>query len=349
MQSNASLMTSPIQTRYGGLSIHPTHAALIKKFMPKLHLYLPIALIGISIQVVFAQDVSFSTGPATVINEGLIDCGRGTRISAVGTIESDDGKTRTVPAATHFLTAAKAPELYNACADIEPQSLSDVDIDAIPSINAGGAEEFTAYIFADNYFELYVNGELLAVDPVPFTPFNANVVKFTADRPVSLAIMGVDWEENLGLGSEAGRGSAYYPGDAGIVIHIKDKAGTTVAITDDSWRAQTFYTSPLNDKGCLISNGQTRDSSACDTSAAADGSEHSAAFWDIPEQWMQPDYDDSAWPGAVTYTNDTVGVNNKPAYTNFTDVFDTAGADASFIWSSNLILDNLVLMRKTIE
>jgi len=64
---------------------------------------------------------------------------------------------------------------------------------------------------------------------------------------------------------------------------------------------------------------------------------------------MQPDFDDSAWPAAVTYTNDTVGVNNKPAYTNFTDVFDTPDADASFIWSSNLVLDNLVLLRTTIE
>jgi hypothetical protein len=34
---------------------------------------------------------------------------------------------------------------------------------------------------------------------------------------------------------------------------------------------------------------------------------------------------------------------------NFTDIFDDPKADADFIWSSNLILDNLVLLRQTVE
>lgn len=296
-----------------------------------------------------AQEVSFSTGPAQVINEGLIDCGRGSRISAVGEIETEDGVKQVVPAETHYESAPHAPDLFNACAGFEPNGVSDVDIAGLPVIDAGGSEEFTAYIFADNYFELYVNGQLLAVDPVPFTPFNSNVVTFAADRPVSIAIMGVDWEENLGLGSEAGRGSSYYPGDAGIVIHILDADGETAAVTDASWRAQTFYTSPLSERDCLIAEGQVRDSSACSTDAAQDGSGFSAAYWTIPMDWMQPEFDDSLWPSAITYSNETVGVDNKPAYTNFTDIFDTPGADAEFIWSSNLVLDNVVLLRGTIQ
>ena len=134
-----------------------------------------------------------------------------------------------------------------------------------------------------------------------------------------------------------------------LFIQIQNANGETVAITDSSWRAQTFYTSPLKDRTCLVADGQTRDSSACDTSKSSDGSDYSAAFWDIPEDWMQADFDDSDWPAAVTFTNDTVGVNNKPAYTNFTELFDATNADASFIWSSNLVLDNLVLMRSTIK
>ncbi|MEL6521668.1 MAG: hypothetical protein AAFQ66_11935 [Pseudomonadota bacterium] len=295
------------------------------------------------------QGVSFSTGPANTVNEGLIDCGARTRVSAVGEITSEDGVTRTVPAATHYQTAPHAQDLYNACAGYEPSRLSDIDLDAVETMDAGGDEEFVAYIFADNYFELYVNGTLIAVDSVPFTPFNSSVVRFKAQRPVNLSVMGVDWEENLGLGSEAGRGSAYYPGDAGIVMHVQDASGTTVAITDDTWRAQTFYTSPLANRDCLIADGQLRDSSACSTDAPRDGSSYSAAFWDIPSDWMAPEFDDSAWPSAATFTNDTVGVDNKPGYTNFTDIFDAPNADAIFIWSSNLVLDNLVLLRKTIE
>lgn len=309
-----------------------------------------IVLTALAALPALAQDVSFSTGPATTVTHtGLIDCGSRSRISAVGEIVSDDGTTRTVPAATNFLTAPKAADLYNPCGGTEADSLADVDLDQIASIDAGGSEEFTAYIFADNYFELYVNGSLIAVDPVPFTPFNSNVVKFTAERPVSLAVMGVDWEENLALGSESNRGTDYHPGDAGIVMHIQDADGATVAITDSSWRAQTFYTSPLPERDCLVSNGQIRDSSACETTGPADGSAFSAAYWDIPDQWMQTDFDDSGWPAAVAFSNETVGVDNKPSYTNFTELFDTEGADASFIWSSNLVLDNLVLLRSTIE
>lgn len=321
------------------------------KFIPLASVtsFATLGLCGLMTLPVLAQDASFSTGPATVINEGLIDCGSGTRISAVGEIQSEDGVLRIVPAETHYDTALHAADLYNACAGFTPASVSDVDIAGLDVIDAGGSEEFTAYIFGDNYFELYVNGQLIAVDAVPFTPFNASVVKFTADRPVSLAIMGVDWEENLGLGSEAGRGAAYYPGDAGIVIQVQDATGNTAAITDDSWRAQTFYTGPIADRSCLVVDGLTRDSSACSTAAVSDGTGFSGAHWNIPEGWMLPDFDDSVWPQAVTFSNDTVGIKNKPSYTNFTDIFDAPDADAQFIWSSNLVLDNLVLLRSQID
>ena len=296
-----------------------------------------------------AQEPSFTTGLAKEIDPGLFDCGSRSRVSAVGEIASDDGTLWTVPAATSFGSAPFAADLYNPCGGTELSALSKLDIESVPLMDAGGAEEFIAYIFGDNYFELYVNGKLLAVDPVPFTQFNSNVVRFTAQRPVTLAFMMVDWEENLGLGSERGRGAAFQPGDGGLVAQIQDTGGNTVAITDASWRAQTFYTAPLKQRDCLVVDGQTRDSSACDESGTNDGTSYSAAHWKQPENWMMPEFDDSIWPAAVTFTNDTVGVNNKPAYTNFVDVFDAPDADADFIWSSNLVLDNLVLLRKTFD
>jgi hypothetical protein len=44
-----------------------------------------------------------------------------------------------------------------------------------------------------------------------------------------------------------------------------------------------------------------------------------------------------------------VGVDGKSSHTKFTDVFDNASNDASFIWSSNLLLDNLVFLRKKLS
>ena len=63
---------------------------------------------------------------------------------------------------------------------------------------------------------------------------------------------------------------------------------------------------------------------------------------------MNAGFDDSSWPSASTFTNATIGVDNKPAYTNFTGIFDDASDDAEFIWSSNVILDNEVIVRRTV-
>lgn len=227
----------------------------------------------------------FAKGLAKQIDPGLFDCAAKSRVSAVGTITSEDGKVWTVPAQTHFKTATKAADLYNECAGKTPANISGVDMSTAPVLDAGGSEEFVACIFGDNYFELYVNGRLLAVDPIRFTPFNANVVRLKANRPVTIAMMLVDWEENLGLGSENNRDKAYHPGDGGMVMQIQDAAGKTVALPDASWRAQTFYTAPIRDRSCLKVVGQTRDSSACDVSGASDGTMVSGAQWPLPDNW----------------------------------------------------------------
>ena len=296
-----------------------------------------------------AEQPSFSMGKATQINTGLKDCGNRSRISAVGEIKSEDGKVWTVPAKTNFLTATKATDLYNECGGEKLNSVTDLDLSNVPAVDTGGNEVFTAYLFPDNYFELYINGVLLSVDSVPFTPFNSSVVRFKADRSFTIAIKMVDWEETLGLGMESNRGTEFHAGDGGLVAHFQDADGKTVALTDNSWKAQTFYTAPIVDRKCLVINGAVRDSSACDQQTVTSFESTSAAHWSIPENWMKTDFDDSAWPAATTFSNDTVGVDNKKSYTNFTNIFDTEGADADFIWSSNLVLDNVVLLRKTVD
>ena len=220
--------------------------------------------------VAMAEDLpSWTTGPAQTLDPSLYECqGSRARVSAVGRITSEDGQTWIVPAETHFESADKAADLFNQCSGVEHRSLADLDLGTIPLMDAGGVEVFTAYVFADNYFELYVNGRLLAVDAVPFTPFNSSVIRFKANRPFSVAVMGVDWEENLGLGSESNRGGLpsrrRRPG-----CRDQGRRGKTVATTNSTWRAQTFYTAPLDDRSCL-------NSSACST-ASVRGNSYSAA------------------------------------------------------------------------
>lgn len=298
---------------------------------------------------VMAEQPSFTMGAATQIHAGLIDCGERSRSSAVGEIKSEDGKVWIVPAENNYETTPKAEDLFNECGGKVLKSLDELDLNDVPVINAGGTEVFTAYLFPDNYFELYINGVLIAVDPVVFTPFNSSVVRFKADRPLTIAIKMVDWEETLGLGMEDNRGTKFHAGDGGLVAHFQDAKGKTIAITDNSWKAQTFYTSPIVNRDCLVINNAVRDSSACDKQKVTDIDKTSAAHWVVDKNWMKPEFDDSTWPAAVTFINDTVGVKNKKSFMNFLDVFDAKDADAEFIWSSNLVLDNLVLLRKTIK
>ena len=68
-----------------------------------------------------------------------------------------------------------------------------------------------------------------------------------------------------------------------------------------------------------------------------------AVHYPLPNNWQSPTFDDSMWPKAYIYTPETVGVN-FPAWTNFTSFWTSS----SFIWTSNLVVDNLVLARKTV-
>ena len=167
---------------------------------------------------VFAQDQpAFSQGGARTINSGLIKCG-GWRSgpSAIGEVTAADGSRWTVPARVNYKKSLFADDLFNECGGKEFSGPGEIDLNSIPvRKQAGGTDIYTAYIFADNYFEFYVNGKLLGVDPVPFTPFNSNIIRFTAKRPFTVAAMLVDWEENLGIGTESGRGASHHPGDGG--------------------------------------------------------------------------------------------------------------------------------------
>jgi len=159
----------------------------------------------------------------------------------------------------------------------------------------------------------------------------------------------VDWEENLGIGSEDLGGSPFHAGDGGMVAIIKDMDNMTVATTNEHWKAQTFYTAPIKDLGCVTETGLIRASKNCDATDSDDGRSYFGLHWEIPSGWEKDSFDDSNWPNATTYSNETIGVDNKKSYTNFTDIFDNQAHDAKFIWSTNVVLDNEVIVRYTVK
>lgn len=297
---------------------------------------------------------SISQGPAKITTHNLFGEGvKGVRVSALGISTAIDGTTWVVPAEVNFNNDAVpfASDLHNVYQNTynnAERAVAALDGSDIVTIDANG-EVITAYVFADNYFEMYVNGVAVAKDPVPFTKFNSNIVRFKVTKPFTVAMHLVDWEENLGLGSESNRGKSYHAGDGGMVAVFKDSSGATIGTTGSEWKAQTFYTAPLKDIVCLVEKGSLRDSSKCDSSSTSDGNSFYGYHWPIDKNWILEGFDDSNWPAAATFTNDTIGVNNKDAYMNFTSIFDDKQNDAEFIWSSNVVLDNSVLVRYTFK
>ena len=299
----------------------------------------------------YAGTASVTQGSATTTTSNLYP--KGQRVAGLGNITSADGKTWTVPAEVHFTDTSfpTAPDLNNpngAKYNTAQEALAALTSDQIVEVDASG-ELITAYIFADNYFEMYINGTPVAKDAIPFTPFNSHLVQFRVNKPFTVAMLLVDWEENLGLGSEDNHGSPYSPGDGGLVVVFTDTDNNIIATTNGNWKAQTYYTAPIQDLSCPTESGSTRNSSACSTQGTNDGTSFYGLHWEMPDNWMDESFDDSDWPNATTYSNQEIGVDNKEAYTNFTDIFDNPSYDAQFIWSTNVILDNEVLVRYTVQ
>jgi hypothetical protein len=276
------------------------------------------------------------------------------RKSAVGQITATDGTVITVPAETALQKGLgpKSYDLYNECKQITPKNTSEVSAADVPviEIDADG-EVITGYIVADNYYEMWVNGKLVSVDNTPYTPFNSAIVKFKVKRPYTMAFLLVDWEEHLGVGQEqfpvpvTPATNLYYPGDGGLIAKFSD--GT---MTDSSWKAQSFYIAPLTDPKEVVERGNIHEiyrlgrvhpfakKPTCQDKCFA-------VHYPIPENWQSARFNDTGWPRAWEYTDDDVGVDNLPAYTRFPEYF----AGARWIWTINLVFDNVVIARKTVR
>ena len=230
----------------------------------------------------------------------------------------------------------------NSAEALSAQNDSDIII-----IDTGG-EVVTTYVFADNYFEMYINGNPVGKDKIPFTKFNSSIIRFKVKIPFTAAMLLIDWETHLGVGFEISNPNTFHMGDGGGAAVFINEQGTIIGKTDKRWKAQTFYISGIKDLSCVSEMESLRLSDDCNTDNTSDDSQYYGLHWNRPQNWMTPEFDDSGWPDAYEYTNTQIGVNGKAAYSNFTNIFDAPNNDAMFIWSSNIILDNEVLVRSEV-
>jgi hypothetical protein len=273
-------------------------------------------------------------------------CTSGMKVNAspqvCATITAPDGSKWAVPSDIH--EGPFAVDIYNDCTGKgdNPNYLKElktvvVDPDGV---------EITGWIFGDNYYELWVNGKFIARDSLGMTPFNSTAVRFKAKYPITYAVKAVDWETHPGVGMEYPQ---YNVGDGGFIARFSD--GT---VTGPDWKVETFYIAPLADPSCVKTvNGH--DSSGCPfarengTSGGwktpctlADPKTCKALHFKVPDNWMTAKFDDSKWVGGTIYKAEEV--TTTPGYVKYVDLFKPA----QFIWTRNLVLDDLVLIRHTV-
>ena len=171
------------------------------------------------------------------------------------------------------------------------------------------SDTIKANVYADNWFILYLNGELVAVDSIRFIPHNVVSVDILPTYPMTIAVMAKD-NADPQTGMEYANTNI---GDGGFILKFGD--GT---VTNAQWKAQRFSWGPIDrdTKNPRVENNP------------------------IPENWYAVDFDDSAWGRAREYTEAQIGP--KQPY------FEHDFRGARFIWTDDVELDNTVIFRHVV-
>jgi hypothetical protein len=196
--------------------------------------------------------------------------------------------------------------------------------------SVSSADTLTADVWADNWFALYAGDELIKEDSVPYNTersFNKESFEFDTELPVSLSFIIKDFKEN-DTGLEYIGSPRVQMGDGGFKAQFFDAAtGKLVAASSDEWRCLAIHRAPLN-KSCERSKDPLSD---CQSDIDAE-----------PDNWKDPEFDDSDWPNAIVHSAQAV----RP-HGGYPDV--DWRAEAKLIWTDDLETDNTVLCRLTIE
>lgn len=202
----------------------------------------------------------------------------------------------------------------------------------ITAATTATAETFSADVWADNWFEMRINGEQVAEDSVSITTersFNAESFAFEAERPFTIGLVAKDFKEN-DTGLEYIGTNRQQMGDGGVILQIMDAAGGLVAVSDADWSCLVIHTAPL-DKSCEDDRNPIAGQGACGFEAS-----------DEPGGWDSASFDASGWPAADVYSARQVGPK---------DGHDDISWDrsAELIWGPDLEQSNTVLCRLTVE
>lgn len=211
------------------------------------------------------------------------------------------------------------------------RTIATVTLMCLSSLTAN-AETYSADIWADNWFEMRIDGVQVAEDSVPITTersFNAESFQFDAERPFVIGLVAKDFKEN-DTGLEYIGTRRQQMGDGGVIVQIRDGAGNVVAVSDSSWLCSVIHTAPM-DKSCESAANPVAGEGACAFEAMQE-----------PAGWDEPGFDSSRWAQASVYS--ARDVRPKDGYDRI-----NWEKNAQFIWGPDLEQSNTVLCRLTLD
>ena len=128
-------------------------------------------------------------------------------------------------------------------------------------------------VFADNWFKLYINGELIVIDSIEFMPHNVISVDVLPTYPMTIAVMARDNADAI-TGKEYNHTQI---GDGGFILKLGDDV-----VSNSTWKAQCFFFGPMS------------------------GQDEVVKHLPIPADWFAPDFDDSEWDAATAHAESRV-------------------------------------------
>lgn len=202
----------------------------------------------------------------------------------------------------------------------------------LPNANAATVKPiaFTAEVWADNWFALYVNGKKVGEDSVPISTqksFNSETIKFSATYPLTIGFVAKDYVQSSSGLEYLGQPNQQI-GDGGLIFQIRESASDKlVTVSDASWKSFVQNIAPTNVE--------------CEKSASPE-TECKYTNFTLPSNWYGSTFKDSNWKNAKIFTAAEVGP--KEGY------FNIAWTNtAKFIWGDDLKLDNIVYFRKKVS
>ena len=243
----------------------------------------------------------------------------------IASCSSGSSSTMTDETTTTGVDTTTTNEIFTSSTLAPNETTIDSETTAVKSVQSS----FTAEVWADNWFSLYINGKLVGQDSVAITTeksFNSDRITFTASYPFTIAMVTKDFKQN-DTGLEYIGTDRQQMGDGGFVAQFTDTStGKVVAYTKSSWRGLVIHQAPLN--------------VSCERSRTPD-TECTSRISAEPAGWSESSFNDASWPTASAYSKEQVGV--KDGYNNI-----SWSSNAQIIWTSDLEIDNTILWRHTV-